>query len=41
MINLFLTSLPIWNPMKTPESQWFSYVVKGYKIGTLARKKLN
>ena len=41
MINLFLTSLPIWNPMKKPESQWFSYVVKGYKIGKLARKKLN
>ena len=31
---------PFFNPQKTPENQRFSGVSKGYKMGTLARKRL-
>ena len=41
MINPFLSNLSILNPLKTPENLRFSNVVKGYKMGTLAKNRLN
>ena len=38
---LFLTNLPIFNPLKTTESQIFSDVVKGHEMGTWARNVSN
>ena len=35
--NLFLVNVPILYPLKTPENQKFSGVVRSYEMGTLAR----
>ena len=41
LLNVFLANVTILHPLKTPESQRFSGVFRGYKMVTLARKKLN
>ena len=39
-INPFLANVPILYPLKTPESQRYSDVSRGYKMGTLVRNGL-
>ena len=36
----FPASVPILNPLKTPDNQRFSWVFRKYKMGALARNKL-
>ena len=36
----FLANVPTLYPLKTPENQRFSGVLRGYKMGTLARNGL-
>ena len=40
-INSFSTNVPLLHPLKTSENPWFSYVFRGYKIGTLVENGLN
>ena len=40
LTNPFLANIPILHPLKTPESQRFSGVFRGYKMGTIAKNEL-
>ena len=39
--NPFLANAPILYLLKTPENLWFSGVLRGYKMGTLARNGIS
>ena len=41
VFNPFLANVPILSPLKTPENQRFSGVLRGYKMGILARNGLS
>ena len=39
-LDRYQANVPILNPLKTPESLWFSGVFRGYKTRTLVRNGL-
>ena len=40
-VNLYLGNIPVSYPLKTLKNIWFSGVLRGSKMGALAKNRLN